>query len=74
VSTATVLANLRQRHGGAATCEPNSCDACKAIEVADQAREALADLQERNAKGQYDQATFAGIIRTGLGGTSGRPA
>ncbi len=73
MSTQTVIAALRQRHAGPATCQPGSCDTCKALEILDQARESLADLQERNSKGQYDQGTFASIIRDGLGGTSGRP-
>jgi hypothetical protein len=67
MSTYTVLQALKQRHAGPATCQPGSCDACKALELADQAREALADLQERNSKNQYDQASFADVIRAGLG-------
>ncbi len=67
MSTQTVIAALRQKHGGPSTCEPNTCDACKAMEILDQHREALLALQERNAKSQYDPAGFAGIIREGLG-------
>lgn len=74
MSTFTTIAGLKQRHGGATTCEPGKCDACTALELLDDARGALSDLQERNAKGQYDQAGFADVIRAGLGTTHGRPA
>lgn len=74
MSTYTLLQNLRQRHAGAATCQPGTCDACKLMELVEQARDALMDLQERNSKGQYDQTSFAEVIRSGLGTMSGRPA
>lgn len=70
MSTQTVIASIRQRHGGATTCQPNGCDSCKLLEILDRAREALADLQERNSKGMYDQQTFASVIRDGLGTTA----
>jgi bacterioferritin-associated ferredoxin len=67
MSTFTTIAGLRARHGGATTCEPGKCDACTALELLDKARESLAELQERNSKGQYDQAGFAATIRDGMG-------
>ncbi len=70
MSTQSIINVLRQRHGGSATCQPDSCDACKAMELLDQARDALVQMQERNSKGQYDQAGFADLIRSGLGSMS----
>lgn len=67
MSTYTTIQALRSRHGGTTTCEPGNCDACTLLELLDKSREALAELQERNAKGQYDQQGFAATIREGLG-------
>ncbi len=70
MSTQTTIAALKTRHSAGSTCEVGKCDACTALDLLQQHRDALLSLQERISKGQVDAVGFATTIREGLGTTA----
>ena len=67
MSTSSLLQALKNEHQPHSGRPKGECQACLALELCEQARGALLELQEMSSKSQWDPQKVASSVRGGLG-------